>query len=121
MELRSVFSRVFTALGPGYTECVYHKAVEVEFRRCGIQYDSEVIVPIVYENHVVGNVRCDIVLDECVIEFKSVAKLNDDHRQQLRNYLRLLNMSSGLLVNFGTVLTVEEIQRPTELDQPDPE
>jgi GxxExxY protein len=114
--MNSIFERVFNTLGPGFTECVYHKAVEVEFRRCGIPYDSEVIVPITYENHIVGHVRCDIVLTDCVIEFKSVAKLNEDHRQQLRNYLKLLNKDSGLLVNFGTMLSVEEISHPTESD-----
>lgn len=110
-----IFSDVYTTLGPGHTESVYHRALEVALRIADIPYDTEVVVPIRYKNHTVGNVRCDLIIDgEIVVELKSVSKINDDHRQQLKNYLRLLNKPMGILVNFGSSsLTVEEIEHPT--------
>ena len=38
--------------------------------------------------------------EDIIIECKSVPKLTSDHRAQLFNYLRLLKMPSGILVNF---------------------
>ena len=114
--MNDVFADVFEILGPGHTESVYHRAVEVSLRLRGGQYDSEVVVPILYMDHVVGNIRCDLIVDGVIVELKAVTKITPDHRQQLLNYLKILKKSRGLLVNFGTSLTIEEVQHPTELD-----
>lgn len=111
-----IFSNVYTELGPCHTESVYHRALEVELRCANIPYDTEVIVPVRYKNHTVGNVRCDLIIDgEIIVELKSVTKLTEDHRQQLRNYLKILNKPMGILVNFGPAsLSIEEILHPNE-------
>src|SRR5210317_568783 len=62
-DVRQWAQTVYDALGPGYNECVYHKAMEVLLRKQGVQYESERIVPIVFEGHTIGNVRSDIIVD----------------------------------------------------------
>ena len=114
--MRHLLTEVFDTLGPGHTESVYHRALEVAMRLENIQYDSEVVVPVLFRNHIVGNIRCDVIVDGVILELKAVSRLNDDHRQQLRNYLKILNKPLGLLVNFGSSLSVEEIQHPIEQD-----
>lgn len=114
--MNEVFADIFETLGPGHTESVYHRALEVSLRLGGIPYESEVVVPILFRGYTVGNIRCDVIIGDTVIELKAVSRLNEDHRQQLRNYLMILDKPRGLLVNFGSTLTVEEIKRPTESD-----
>ena len=101
-EVRAWCERVYDALGPGYNECVYHKAMEVLLRKQGVQYESERIVPIVFEGHTIGNVRSDIIIDDkVVLEFKSVRALTDAAALQTHNYLRLTGLCLGYLINFG--------------------
>lgn len=113
--MENIIQEVFEEIGPGYTESVYHRAMEVALRQRGIEYDSEMVVPVCFRGHVVGNVRCDLVVNkELIVELKTVSRLSDDHRQQLKNYMKLLNMSQGLLVNFGTTtVNVEAINLHT--------
>jgi len=75
--------------------------MEVLLRKHGVQYESERIIPVYFENHVVGNVRGDIIINNTdVLEFKAVKSLNDVMECQLRNYLRLTGLKSGYLINY---------------------
>jgi GxxExxY protein len=94
--------RIYEALGPGYSERVYHNAMEVLLRRDGIAYESERIVPIVFEEHTIGNLRSDIIVGgEIVLEFKSVKALTEPMELQARNYLKLMKLKTAYLINFG--------------------
>ncbi len=46
-----------------------------------------------------------------VIELKSVEKIAPVHGKQLLTYLRLMNLSLGLLINFGAPTFKEEVRR----------
>lgn len=99
--LRDVAEHIWTALGPGYSESVYHCAFEVALRDRQIPYETERIVPVFYDGQNVGNVRADLIIDrKVVLELKSVSKLNEAYRIQTRNYLKLLNLEVGHLINF---------------------
>ena len=50
----------------------------------------------------------DIVVDDIIIELKSVTSLAPVHRAQLCNYLRLTRKPLGLLINFGEESLVGE-------------
>ncbi len=43
----------------------------------------------------------DIMVDDIIVELKSVTHLIPAHRAQLCNYLRLTKKPLGLLINFG--------------------
>lgn len=43
----------------------------------------------------------DIVVDDIVVELKSVKQLVSAHRAQLFNYLRITKKPIGILINFG--------------------
>lgn len=45
--------------------------------------------------------RMDMVVDNIIVELKSVTNLVAAHRAQLCNYLRLTRKPLGLLINFG--------------------
>ena len=107
---------VYDELGPGYSESVYHNAFEVVLRQNSVQYETERVVPIMFKEHAVGNVRCDLIVHGAspevpatIVEFKAVAKLRPCDVLQLKNYLKLTGIAHGLLVNFGPSLEIQSI------------
>lgn len=99
--LQEIARDIWTSLGPGYSESVYHCAFEVALRKRLINYETERIIPIFYDGQNVGNVRADLIIDrKVVVELKSVSKLNETYRIQTRNYLNLLDLNLGYLINF---------------------
>jgi GxxExxY protein len=116
---------IYTELGPGHSERVYHNAVEVLLREKNIKYESERIIPVVFRGHVIGNVRADIIINgRCVLEFKTIRTLGDGAELQAHNYLRLTGLNLAYLINFpphsGREVEVKKIvQGPSkeELEQ----
>jgi GxxExxY protein len=109
--LKNISTKIFEKLGLGYSERVYHNAFEVELRLRGIQYETEKILPVIYEGHTVGNLRADLIVDgRTIVELKSTTKLKDEFRNQVRNYIRLTGLESGYLVNFPCVTGDVEVE-----------
>lgn len=98
-------------LGASHSEACYHKAVEVELRQRCLPFETEVVVPVYYKGHCVGSVRPDLVIaHQTVVELKAVPHILPAHRQQLLKYMRLMDLSSGLVVNMGKpLLAYEEV------------
>ena len=61
--IEELCNRVFEELGPGYSERVYHNALEVLLRQRGIPYETERIIPIVFQGHTIGNLRGDLIVN----------------------------------------------------------
>jgi hypothetical protein len=99
--LRQIADDIWASLGPGYSESVYHCAFEVALRSMDIPYETERIVPVFYKDQNVGHVRADLIIDrKVVVELKAVSKLAEPYRVQTRNYIKLLELDQGLLINF---------------------
>ena len=122
-SLRDISSDIWASLGPGYSESVYHCAFEVALRKFGFRYETERIVPVFYEGQNVGHVRADLIVNrQYRIELKSVGKLNEVYRIQTRNYLKLLDLEVGYLINFpdkNGPLEFERIERERPVPPPD--
>jgi GxxExxY protein len=99
--VKTIAMRVWVSLGPGFSERVYHNAMEVGLRQTNIAYQTERIVPILFDGHAIGNIRADLIIDsKIIVELKSVRSLKDEHRVQTQMYMRLLNIDEGMLINF---------------------
>lgn len=95
-------AEVHAALGPGFLESVYHRALILELREAQIQFETDKEVVVHYRGREVGRHRLDLLVDGAVIvELKAVADLAAVHYEQLRSYLRATRLEVGLLVNFG--------------------
>ena len=53
IDIESLAVEIYSLLGAGYSERVYHNAMEVMLRELGVHYESERIVPIPFKNHVI--------------------------------------------------------------------
>jgi len=96
---------------------VYHNAMEVVLRKNRVHYETERIVPIVFEEHTIGNLRADLILNnKTVVELKSVKTVNDVMVTQAQNYLRLTGFPEAYLINFPPTLNSQLEVRYVTLD-----
>ena len=106
---------VHRELGPGLSEVIYQTALAIDLRKRGCVVETEVVIPITYQETYVGFVRADLVVNQCmVVEVKAVAKITEAHMLQLENYMRWLPRNRmfqggggrGAVINFGKVVSV---------------
>jgi len=102
--IKQLANNIYIQLGPGHSERIYHNAMEISLRKNHIQYETERIIPIVFEGCTIGNMRADLIIEnKLIIELKSVKSINNTMDQQVLNYLKLTNLSEGVLINFPQV------------------
>jgi GxxExxY protein len=83
---------------------IYQKALEIEFRKNGIEYNREFEMPIYYDDVLLGTRRVDFLVGGNIsVEIKAVIELEKVHFAQAINYLEAYNLEVGLLINFGSV------------------
>ena len=89
-------------LSSGYLEMVYQNALLIELDKHGIFAETEVAVPVYYDDVVVGEYKADIIVEgKIIIELKAIQNLLPVHEAQLVNYLTATKIDCGLLINFG--------------------
>ena len=94
--------RVHSAMGPGFPEAVYAKALLHELGKAGIPFESEKPVEVFYDGVPCGEFRMDLVAQErIVVELKALQALNDEHVAQAISYLRAAGLRLAILINFG--------------------
>ena len=105
--------KVHTALGPGLLESVYETTVAYEIRKGGLLVETQVAMPIIYDNtKLESGLRLDMLVEKCVIvELKSVEKMNPVYEAQLMTYLRLRKIRLGFLINFNVAHLKDGIKR----------
>jgi len=94
--------KVHKELGSAYEEKVYQRALQIEFRRSGINAVREQEVEIQYSGIGIGRKKLDFVVDnKIVIELKKADEVNNVHIAQVASYLKALDLKLGLILNFG--------------------
>ena len=95
--------RVHTTLGPGLLESVYEAALTHELRKAGLEVETQVPIPVVYDGVKLAiGFRLDVLVEgKVILELKSCEQLIPIHSKQLLNYLRLADLRLGLLFNFN--------------------
>jgi GxxExxY protein len=94
---------VHKILGAGLAEVVYHKALEEEFKLRNLIFKSEFQIPVFYkEKKLDCDFKCDFLIEDLIVlELKSVSNILDVHKFQVLNYMNLLKVPKGILVNFN--------------------
>lgn len=104
-RVKAIARDVYRSLGSGFSEDVYDKAMQVGLRLAGINYESQKVIELKYKDHYVGEGYPDLVVrlgrEKLIIELKAVgSEMGSSEEQQLRNYMKILNINRGLLINF---------------------
>jgi GxxExxY protein len=96
--------KVHAALGNGFQEVIYQRALEIEMEEYGLKFVKEFEMPIYYKDRKVGVRRVDFFVEnKIMVELKAVIQLENVHLAQAKNYLEAYNMQVGLLLNFGSI------------------
>lgn len=105
--------KIHMELGPGLLESVYEALLARALRKRGFQIERQKPIRFEYDGMVFDEgFRVDLLAEGVVIvELKSVEKLAPVHGKQVLTYLRLMDLSVGLLVNFGAATLKEGLQR----------
>lgn len=105
--------KVHQTLGPGLLESIYQACLGVEMDKRGIQYETQALVPLVYEGvKIEAGLRLDLLVEKSIVlELKSVEKLLPIHHSQLLTYLRLSDLRLGLLINFNVDMFKQGVKR----------
>ena len=90
-------------LGSGLLESIYHKCMIRELTLRGINFQSELIIPIEYKGLALeSDLRCDLFIENClVLELKAVDKIPPIYVAKLMSYMNLLEAPMGLMINFN--------------------
>ena len=94
--------QVHRALGNGFQEVIYQRALSIELSYQGLTFEREKEMEIFYREQSIGTRRVDFPVEGFVmVELKAIEKLEDVHKAQAINYLEAYNIADGLLINFG--------------------
>lgn len=105
---------VHKALGNGFQEVIYQRALEIEMHLQGLDFSREHEMEIFYKGENIGTRRVDFFVEgKIMVELKAIIKLEDVHLAQAINYLEAYNMQIGLLINFGSQsLQFKRVMKP---------
>lgn len=113
-EMYNVVGAIYAVrqeLGLGLNESCYQEGLQIELSERGIPFQREAAFHPIYRGHVMEtSFRIDFLCyDKIIVECKSVESLQQVHRAQLFNYMRLLRKPCGVLVNFAP--TTAQVER----------
>lgn len=100
---------VYNEKGTGFLEDVYKECLKLEFGMQEIPFTHQVLLHITYKGQPLQRAfKMDFVcFDNILVEAKSVPRLEDEHRDVMRNHLQAAGYERGLLVNFGHYRALE--------------
>lgn len=112
-ELKAAAEEVHDELGAGFTESVYHSALQRELSERQIPFHSEATIPVMYKGAPVGRRRPDlfIVTDYglVVVELKAGSSSGD---AQLKQYLGMTTADENLgeIIGGAVIRFNEELE-----------
>ena len=105
--------KIHRDLGPGLLESVYEAVLARALSKRGFEVERQKTIRFEYDGMVFEEgFRTDLIIEgRVIVELKSVEKLAPVHAKQVLTYLRLMNLSVGLLINFGAPTIKEGLHR----------
>lgn len=95
--------KVHSALGPGLLESIYETALARELERRGLRVERQTPIPVIFDGEKLEVAfRADLIIEGLVLaELKSVGVVTPVFRKIATNYLRLVPLRLGYLINFN--------------------
>ena len=94
--------RAHNKLGSGFQEVIYQRALAIEMRNEGLDFEREKEMPIMYNEVQIGTRRVDFLVEGVImVELKAITEITNINKAQIINYLEAYKLDIGLLINFG--------------------
>ncbi|MBL4711421.1 MAG: GxxExxY protein [Gammaproteobacteria bacterium] len=120
MELNDITENIIGAaievhrtLGAGLLESIYEECLCYELASRGISFDKQYAVSLLYKKVALNaSYKIDLFVEEAVVvELKTVEKILPIHEAQILTYMKLVESSVGLLINFNVPYLRQGIKR----------
>jgi GxxExxY protein len=107
--------KVHSVLGPGLLESVYESALAVELTMRDLTVERQKPVPVKYDGQLLDVAfRADLMVNGLVlVELKSVETITPLFKKTVTNYLKLIPLRLGFLINFNEIHLKNGIVRVT--------
>jgi len=93
---------VQNALGFGFKEAIYQKALSLAFKEKGLSFKEQVQFEIKFKDQVLGKRYFDFIIEnKVIVEIKRDDKFSKANIDQTVEYLKVSNLNLALLINFG--------------------
>jgi len=104
---------IHRALGPGLLKSAYEECLCHELSQADIKFERQKALPVHYkEVNLECGYRLDLVVEQkLIVELKAVDQIAPIHEAQLLTYLKLSNLTLGLLINFNVPVLKSGIKR----------
>ena len=103
---------VHRAIGPGLLESAYQECMGHELFLRGVPFLRQHPLPVHYKGvRVDCAYRLDFLVDDVVLEIKSVSGIDPIHVAQVLTYMKLGEWKLGLLINFNVKVLTSGIRR----------
>jgi GxxExxY protein len=101
--------------GYGFSETVYSRSLAVALQQRGLRVQREFPITVLFRGVEVGFHRLDLLVeDRVVIEVKSLERLPEPAKKQVRKYLLAGRKELGILINFGPRVEFHRILGPRQ-------
>jgi GxxExxY protein len=101
-QIQGGFYDTFNEMGPGLSEVLYSRALEIVLEERGLVVEREYPITVTFRRRQIGFHRLDMLVERRVIlEIKAGQKLPAIALPQLRNYLGITKLELGILLHFG--------------------
>ena len=102
-DITGAIFEVAHALGPGLLEKCYQEALEIELKSRNLKVERERRYNLTYKGVALDQeyIADFVVENKVIVELKSVRELNEIHKAQIINYLKISGLHLGILVNFN--------------------
>ena len=105
--------KIHRDIGPGLLESVYEELLNYRLVKRGLKVERQQPISLIYEEVTMNiHLRYDLMVEDLVlVELKSQELVPQVAFKVLKTYLRLTNISIGLLINFNVEVLREGIKR----------
>jgi len=104
---------VHKSLGPGLLESAYEECLCFELNLRELDVSRQLKLPVKYKDIQLDiGYRLDLLVEnKVVVELKTVDKLMPIHDAQLLTYMKLIDCTTGLLINFNVPVLKQGLKR----------
>jgi GxxExxY protein len=104
---------VHKSLGPGLLESTYEECLCFELNLRNLEVNRQVKLPVKYKEVQLDiGYRLDLFVEnKVIVEIKTVDKLMPIHDAQLLTYMKLIDCTAGLLINFNVPVLKQGLRR----------
>lgn len=100
-QITGISMSLLNDLGHGFAEKIYEQGLYNELIENGFIVKQQKSFDVIHKNKILGSYIPDLLVnDSIIIELKTIPKITDNEIGQVMNYLKVTNLTMGLILNF---------------------